>query len=282
MYYEVFIDVLFVLNGIMDFFLLRLVNRLLHSSATLWRSFLGACIGAAGICLLALSPVSRVLNTILVHVVINTMMVRFGCKLNKIRELVKGVLLLYAASFLLGGLLTFLQRMTGTRGVRMFILLGTISYLFLAAGIRAYARSEKKADRTYKVWLYMNGKCKEGTALFDTGNSLTDPVSGKPVCVGTLRLMEELLPAATVEHLEAFWDGKAKEWDFGTLHPHFIPFSSLGCSQGLALAVTLDYLCLEGRKIHKVITRPVIAFSRESSSFGKDCQIILHPNLIDS
>lgn len=83
MYYEVYLDVLFVVNGIMDYFLLRLVNRLLHGSATPGRSLLGAFIGAAGVCMLVLVPGSRVLNTILVHVVINTIMVRFGCNLKK-------------------------------------------------------------------------------------------------------------------------------------------------------------------------------------------------------
>ena len=67
-----------------------------------------------------------------------------------------------------------------------------------------------------------------------------------------------------------------------SLHPHFLPFSSVGCPHGTALAVTLDYLCVEGLEVHKVIPRPVIAFPRENSSFSGDYQVILHPNLIDS
>lgn len=281
MYYEVFIDVLFVINFLMDFFLLRLVNRLLHSSATLGRSLLGAVIGAGGICLLAIHPGSRMMNTILVHVVINTLMVRFGCNLRKIRSLCRGILILYAAGFLLGGAMLALRNHIGTRGLRAVILSGSISYLFLSAGIRAYTRAEKEADRTYKVWLYANGKCKEGTALLDTGNNLTDPVSGKPVCIGQTGILEGLLEKDTIRELELFREGRPGG-SFGNLSPRFIPFTSLGCSQGMVLAVTLDYLCLEGQRIHKVIRRPVIAFSWENSSFLGDYQIILHPKLIDS
>ena len=133
MYYEIFIDVLFTMNYVMDFFLLRLVNRLLHSSATLGRSLLGALIGAGGVCLLAIHPGSRIMNTILVHVVINTLMVRFGCKLKKIRELVKGILVLYMAAFLLGGMMMLVQRYSGSWGIRVCLFSGTISYLFLVA-----------------------------------------------------------------------------------------------------------------------------------------------------
>ncbi|NCC42642.1 MAG: hypothetical protein EOM18_03465 [Clostridia bacterium] len=281
-YYEVFIDVLFIKNCVMDFFLLRLVNRLLRGSATLRRSLLGACIGAAGLCLLAIFPGSRLLNTILVHVVVNTMMVRFGCNIKKIRNLVKGVLLVYAASILLGGAQQLIQRYTLFQGVRIFVLSGTISYLLLAAGIRAYARAEKKADRIFKVRLYANGKCKEGTALLDTGNSLMDPISGKPVCIAEMAVLEAILPANINERLMEFGEGKICGNDFGNLKPHFIPFTSLGCSKGIVLAVTLDSMCLEGVKIHKEIIHPVIAFSRENSSFHGDYQVILHPNLINS
>ncbi len=281
MYYEVFIDVLFAINFLMDFFLLRLVNRLLHSSATLGRSLLGAVTGAGGLCLLAVHPGSRIVNTILVHVVINTLMVRFGCNLRKIRELCKGVLMLYAAGFLSGGIMQLIQRYAGARGVRIVLLSGAISYLFLAAGIRAYTRAEGKADRTYKVWLYANGKCKEGTALLDTGNGLADPVSGKPVCIGQIGMLEGLLEEDTIRELELFGEGRPGG-GFGNLSPHFVPFTSLGCSQGMVLAVTLDYLCLEGQRIHKVIRRPVIAFSGEKGPFLGDYQMILHPNLIDS
>lgn len=282
MYYEVYLDVLFVLNGIMDYFLLRLVNRLLHGSATPGRCLWGAVIGAVGICIVTLYPGSRMLNTLLVHVVLNTIMVRFGCNLRKKRILIKGVFLLYAAAFLLGGAMQLLLRLTGTKGTRMFVIWGTAGYLILKAGIRAYAHSEETGRRTYRIQVYINGKCQEGTALLDTGNGLLDSVTGKPVCVGSVQMLDGLLTEETRKQLEEFWEGNITEGDFGKMHPHFLPFTSLGCARGLALAVTADYLCLEGQKIHKVIARPVIAFSRENSSFQGDYQMILHPNLIDS
>ena len=192
MYYEVFIDVLFVINFVMDYFLLRLACRLLGHSATWPRSLAGAAIGAAGICLLAVFPMGRILNTILIHVVVNTIMVRFGCNLKKWREIAQGVLVLYGAGFLLGGMLLMLQRATGSRGVRAFFLLGTVSYMLLAAGIRVCSRAKRKRARLLRVWLYANGKCHEGRGLYDTGNQLWDPVSNKPVSIGDSAILETL------------------------------------------------------------------------------------------
>lgn len=182
----------------------------------------------------------------------------------------------------MGGAMQMLIRFTGKKGVWIFCLAGTISYLLTELGIRVYTRTEKKADSRVKVWLYANGKCQEGTALLDTGNSLRDPWNKKPVSIGEIQLLEAVTGKKTCEQLLAFWEGKRIEGEFGNLSPHFIPFASLGCENGLALAVTMDYLYLESGEIQKVITRPVIAFSREKSSFSGDYQLILHPDLIDS
>ena len=281
MYYEIFIDVLFTMNYVMDFFLLRLVNRLLHSSATLGRSLLGALIGAGGVCLLAIHPGSRIMNTILVHVVINTLMVRFGCNLKTVREILKGVLILYICSFLLGGMMLFWQSRMEMREIKMVLLAGSISYLFLEAGIRVYTRKEKKENCTYQVCLYEGDKSREGKALLDTGNGLTDPVSGKPVNVIRREMLNGLLADTILDSLEHFSE-KCPDEDFGNLSPHFVPFATLGCTGGLLVAITIDYLSLEIQGKNKIIFRPVVAFSDEGAVFPENYQMILHPNLIDS
>lgn len=281
-YYEVYLDVLFVVNFVMDVFLLRLTGRLLGCTATWRRSLTGALSGAAGICLMAVFPQSRTVNTILIHAVINTIMVRFGCNLKTWKETAQGILVLYGAGFLLGGMLLMLRRYTSSRGVCAFLLSGAVSYVLLAAAVWVSARAKRKRARIFRVWLYANGKCHEGCGLYDTGNQLADPSTGKPVCMGEFQILEDLLSGETLEDLKAFWRGSCREGNFGNLHPRFLPFAGAGCEQGIALAVTLDYLCVEGQEVHKVIVRPVIAFAGENSSFAGDYQVILHPNLIDS
>ena len=281
MYYEVCLDVLFVLNMIMDFFLLRLVGLVLQKQVSRKRSLVGACLGAGGVCILILHPYNSLGNMILAYLVINTLMVRFGCNLKKIKDLLWGNILLYGVGFLMGGLVEFLWKMTGGTSVRIFFMIGGISYLILGTGLSVYEVYRKQTEKLFQFQLYANGKCKEGTALLDTGNSLKDTVSQKPVCIGETQLLEELLTEEMVKGLKNFSMGKESEVCFGSLNPRYIPFSSLGCSDGLAVAVTMDYLCLEGQKIHKVITHPVIAFSGKNNSFAGDYQMILHPNLIN-
>lgn len=282
MYYEVYLDVLFVLNVMMDYFLLRLVGRLLQISVRPVRSFLGACMGAAGVCLLTIYPLTSWMNMILAYFVINTFMVRFGCNLKKMKDLIWGSIFLYGVGFLMGGLMELLRRITGTEGVRNFLMISSVSYLILWGSLTAYKGFRKQMEKTFRFQLYVNGRCREGTALLDTGNSLRDTISKKPVCIGGMQLLEGMLTEEMIQGLKAFSKGADAQICFEKLNPHFIPFTSLGCAGGLALAVTMDYLCLENQKVHKVIIRPVIAFSGENNSFSGDYQMILHPNLVDS
>ena len=282
MYYEIWIDILFIVNAWIDFLLLRLVSYLLGGTATPLRSMLGACIGASVVCLLTIFSVSPMVNTLLVHVVGNTMMVRFGCNLKKIKKIGAGVCLLYATTIFMGGFMQWIQNYV--EGIRLegILFVATLGYVLLRIGLFFYASYRNRKENVYEVTLYANGKYKKTTAFLDTGNHLYDSFSGKPVCIVEITMLEGLCSARCIEQLQDFQGGMEFEEEFLKLRPHYIPFSSLGCSNGILLAVTMDFLCLENQRIQKVITRPVIAFSSENSSFLGNYQMILHPNLVDS
>ncbi len=282
MYYEIWIDILFIVNAWIDFLLLRLVNLVLRGTATPIRSMAGACVGASVVCLLTCFPMTPIVNTLLVHVVGNTIMVRFGCNLKKIKTLCAGVLLLYGMTFFMGGFLQMAQGAKKGISIEEILLFGVIGYLVCVVFIRMYTKYITQQENTYKVWIYANGKCKEFTAFLDTGNHLRDPLTQKPVCIMKSTLLEGLCSAKTIEHLRKFQEGTEFEEEAVKLKPHYIPFTSLGCPNGMTLAVTIDFLRLENQRIQKVITRPVIAFSDEGSFFFGNYQMILHPNLIDS
>ena len=282
MYYEVFLDVLFLVNLWMDFFLLRLVSRLLHVHAAIGRSLWGACIGSAGVCMLLVCPVTRYLNILLVHVVINTLMIRFGCGVKKIQELILGVVLLYVCTFFMGGFLQFFKQEMGTHNVYFWMLLAAVAYGVMALLLMVQAKMSAKKEHTYTACIYANGKCKKVQAFMDTGNQLFDPVSKKPVSIISVFAMEELLSAEQVKQLKNFHEGIVDVEALGRLRPHFLQFECLGCTKGMAVAVSLDYLCLENYKTQKIITNPIVALYEESEGFLREYEMILHPNLIDS
>ena len=94
-------------------------------------------------------------------------------------------------------------------------------------------------------------------------------------------MLNGLIADTILDSLEHFSE-KCSDEDFGNLYPHFVPFASLGCTGGLLVAITIDYLSLEIQGKNKIIFRPVVAFSDEETVFPENYQMILHPNLIDS
>lgn len=317
MYYEIYIDILFIENMAMDFFLLCLVSLLLMRKIQLRRCLLGALLGAAGICILAVFPLRQWQNRVAAHAVINTLMIKSGCKIKKTGDMLKGIFLLYMNSFLLGGILQVILRNFPQKNTGILLLSGMAAAVVTAVAVWLARQEQSKAELYYSVCLYANGKCIEGTAFLDTGNHLTDGMGRRPVCICEKAFLQKLLSPEIWDRLETMEScvrttgerksgqgatgerkssqgatGKPKsgamaseetaDAQFGRLMPHFLPFTSVGCRNGMLLAVTLDFLSLENQGVHKLIKRPVIAFLPERESFRGAYQVILHPGLIDN
>ena len=99
-----------------------------------------------------------------------------------------------------------------------------------------------------KVWL--NGSVQTITALYDTGHTLRDPVSGKAV------LIAEQHAFTWPNDVEKILDEKISvEEKMARLHTcgtqlrfSLLPYKAIGTSCGLLLSVKSDYLLVDGRR----------------------------------
>ena len=74
-----------------------------------------------------------------------------------------------------------------------------------------------------------------------------DSVNGKPVSVGTEKVLSEICSEETVSCLKHLKENPGESGKPGTagLHPHFTFFHSIGKEQGMMLAVTFERLCIQ-------------------------------------
>ena len=105
MYYELYIDVLFLENFMMDSLLLLAVNRVLKCGRSYGRIFLGGALGSTLTCLVIAVPFPAVIKLVFFHIVINSLMITAGLKISSIVQFVKAFILLYLAAFVFGGIL---------------------------------------------------------------------------------------------------------------------------------------------------------------------------------
>lgn len=285
MYYELYIDVYFLINLVMDYLILLIVRKLLKCTATHLRILSGSLLGAVLACLAVLVPPGFYKAAAIISFIgIPMLMVRIGLGYRWGKPAVKGLLSFYAVSFLTGGVFEWLNEyLTNRAGFRTFLFLSAASYGIIRAGMEIYRYFYQKNGHIYPVTLSWRGKLLNISGLLDTGNSLLDPVSHRPVCI----IGYEAISALMTEEIRNGWKQMIRmETEVAaTGQPqgealYYIPYHAVGKTNGLLPGCSIDYLVidLDGQK--KVVRHPVIGISREPVSSGNRYQMILHPQLL--
>ena len=172
MYREIYIDVVFVTNFLMDFVLLRLTGMFLGIHAAWCRCFCGAVLGAVSSCFILFIPTDYVYPAAFVlHVITAAAMARIGYKIDSKRMLARITLTLYVLAFLCGGFWDILTR-EREMALWMFLCFTGLSYCFLAICVRGYQNWLRKRETYCRVKLKAQGKTVDLTGLYDTGNLL--------------------------------------------------------------------------------------------------------------
>lgn len=264
MYYELYIDVLFLVNFMMDYFVLLTAGKILSCTATHRSVFAGAVIGAASTCAVICLPGQHFLfKFILFHFVINTVMIRTGLKIKERKKFLQAYLLLYICAFFLGGVMQFLGRRVRTAG--LFVLLAAASYEIAQGAFWLVAKVRNIQNYQCQVTLYLNGIPHRVEALIDTGNHLCDPVTKAPVHV----ISQSVIP---------------KEWARqGICGVRMVPFHSVGKGDGMIPAISIDKMIVEQKGADsgksRCILRPLIGICREQEAFPGNYQMILNPDI---
>ena len=263
MYYELYLDVLFLENLLADYLLLSLLRWILKCPARRLRRLLGAAIGSAGVCgLYVCSMESTFFGQLLIYVIFSTVMVKIGLGIKDLRTVKKAVALLYICSFLLGGIYQWVQSRLKLP-LYPFAGFTLISYWILSACMGWLLGFRERAADVFEGELGYHGRTIHIKGLLDTGNHLRDPVFGKPVSILTENRKRELC---------------------GGEEPLYqmIPFHSLGEPNGILPAFFADVLYIYQKDgSRRQIERPLIGITKEPLSSQMDYDMIAHPELLE-
>ena len=281
MYYEVYIDVVFVTNLLMDYILLRLVGMLLRYRGSRLKTILAALLGAFFSCaLLFLDMEKNRLIISILHCGCGVGMLRIAFGLKKGSLLAKGILALYLTAFLCGGFWGALmtdQDLTG----KVFLFFAAGTYFGITALISFTDSFRTRRKNIYPVTLSYQGKVQSAYGFYDTGNMLNDPVSGEPVSIVKPECLEALLPEELKDKLKHLKEdpGEIKSTDLMGLSPHYLSYKTVG-QEGVLLAVRLDDLCIHTPREVVHVNRPVFALSDRPSTLGNEYKVLLNSRLL--
>ncbi|HIT89569.1 MAG TPA: sigma-E processing peptidase SpoIIGA [Candidatus Merdenecus merdavium] len=284
----------------MDYLLLMVTRKLLKVKTTYFRMMLGSMVGALGVCLLLLFPIEKtILQIVFSHVILTTSMVMVAYPMKTKRQLVKGVLLLYGSSYLLGGIYQTLFRYSNignivqevvlgsstiSTSIRVFFAFAVFSYFIVLMGLKILEQWKNSQEHIYEVCLYFGKKELLLKGFKDTGNHLKDPLSGKAVSIMQRESAANLLDQDTLKRLDEMnqynWvGGKENESMFSQLR--YIPYHSIGKKHGLLPALTIDGMKIHIGETEQMIKHPMIGICNEAVSSKGEYEIIINAGLID-
>ena len=257
----IYVDTLFLLNGLIDYLLLLGAARLAGEPLRRLRFLAGAVLGGLyavalflpGLGFLA-HPLCRLACALLM------LLAAYGGSRRLVRQ---GVIFLALSCALGGGVLAI--GLLGGRGLalgekgvyyapfdlKLVLLSAAGCYVLLILALRGVGRHTAASGELVPVRLELDGRRAELTALVDTGNTLSDPASGQPVMVaegealgglfppdGGLTRGDLLDPAGAVERLgTGRWRGRFR----------LLPYRAVGVERGLLLVLRVDRAVLAGR-----------------------------------
>lgn len=266
MHYELYIDSVFFLNFIMNLYLLLLVDRSTLRIAGTGRLAAGAALGALCAVLGFLWDGSGILKLVLGAAVGTIGMLCVTFPVRGLRMFLKLLERLALYSFGMGGaLLALIRLLPELKGLLCSVpgVLGMGGLFLLLA--RRFQKDLYEGDCLCRAVLSRQGKKVRTAALIDSGNSLFEPISGKPVCVVEREVFDEL------------W-GEAEEGF------RVIPYHSIGRKRGILKGYLLPELLLwtggmEYRFDHVYVAVSDEKISAADSADAESVNMIINPRL---
>lgn len=199
------------------------------------------------------------LQTLLTCVGMSTLMVVLAFRLRSRAELFRSVTGLYLAAVTAAGVMELL-RPFGWFSVFWLYGVAAVGSVWLTSSLWSSVSSYTVRSRhLYQVELQFGEKKQTVTAFLDTGNHLTEPVSGKPVSI--------------------LWGGAAEELLAESEGVFCIPFHSVGRENGILPAVRADRMEIQMDGWRQIVERPYIAISEHPLSQNGSYQMLLNEKM---
>ena len=288
----VYIDVLFVVNLALNYFILLSVSGMLHRQEKRLRLFAGAALGAF-YALFIFFPSMGFLYSAALKLVASALIVLAACRVRGFWDFCKVLAGFYGISVAFGGVTFALWLFVAPRGMAwrngvayfdipplLLIACGGVCYILVTLLSRFLHRNAQPQARGTLV-VRVGSASAELPALLDTGNALCDMLTGAPVIVAAYAPLRRRIPEPLREGFRsgAPPDASAAAGAGWERRLRILPFSSVGKQNGVMPAFRPDLVEITcgGRTIRT--DRCLIAVSPDPLSPDNSVCALLSPHL---
>ncbi|MBQ8001984.1 MAG: sigma-E processing peptidase SpoIIGA [Clostridia bacterium] len=280
----VYIDVLFGINFLINILIVEGTAAIISEDIKWYRSLLAAFLGSV-YAVAVFFPSMGFAQSLAMKILLSALMVVCAFKIKNGRHFVKLLGCFYLVSFIFGGgiiavmSMTRLGSMTGavySNGTVYFnlpwkVLIGSAAGVYFMVYMFGRIRKKRlaKVSLSRKLTIYINGNSVSTNAIIDTGNSLFDPITGKPVIVCEYAELKGVVPEADNGSL-------VEKMSRAGLKVRLIPFSSIGREKGLMPGFMPDMVLLDGKEVKSC----VVGISEIPLSSRAEYHALLNPSVI--
>lgn len=272
--YNLYADVIFFNNFIMNFFLLTALRKILKLRKRRGGLWAAAMFGGAYAVAVSIFMLPVWLQALLTYVCVSTLMVMIAFKVRDGKEALKCVAGLYLTAALAAGIFNlfpagagpawYVERLFfgggfGRLSFSVYLLLGCGSFFLICYLWQAVKAAENRNSHLCRVVLFYQGKEELMTGFLDTGNMLREPYSGKPVSIIAPDCAKVLF-------------GEAKAF-------LYVPYCSVGEEAGLLPALKADRIKIERDGRCVVVEQPFIGISPGPLSQRNEYQMLLNEEM---
>ncbi|MDR2940771.1 MAG: sigma-E processing peptidase SpoIIGA [Clostridiales bacterium] len=296
---EIYADVVFLINFVMDAFIFWIVGKLIKQKCSIFRLLFGGLVTSLLFCFLIFIPFLRPLYNLPILMAILALGVKITFDPKTIREFIKYTALFNIVSFCVGGMgialfyYTNISNLIGNMvgfyieglSFKILISVSCMTYVLLKFAVGWYRKHVIKKQKFYNIKIFFDKYNEEIRALVDTGNQLSDPLTESPVIIAEFNSIKEFLPN---ELKVLFYENKENDLmallnDTGQYfykRIRLIPFNSIGKENGILLGFKPDRveICVDEKNI--VVENIIIGIYNFKLSNNNSYQGLLNPEVL--
>ncbi len=295
----VYIEYVLLENVIINFIILYVTKMLTRTRTSRIRLFIASLLGSLYIFYLFF-PNAKFMGRFIIKIAISVLMIIIAFYPERFNLFLKQISAFYLISFIFAGTtmglyyilnnnLTFINISFKTsKELIRFLIIGIGLSTALIKYIFKYHRTKmNKENFLTRVTISLNNKKVNIIALIDTGNSLKEPISQKPVIIAEYNAVESILP----DRLKKLYL-ENKEFDLNTIGKvmeeirdevklRLIPYKSIGNENGILIGFKPDSINVHyNDEVKKVKDDIIVAIYNNKLVYDQQYNGLLHPEIL--
>jgi len=282
----------------MDFFIFWITEKFIMKNISIKRLMFGAFFSSVIYCVITFADFLNFLcNPLCILIIlVFSVFITFGAA--NVKELLRNTIFFIVTSFAVGGLATalfyfcnisdfignFIDIYIHNFSLKFLIFSTSFFYILLKFIIVQYRKITIKKQVFCGAEIFFKDKKTTLNALIDTGNSLYEPISGKPVIVAEFSALKKVIPKEMsdffTENSDSVPDKIYDYIKFGNsdIELRIIPFSSIGKRKGAIMGFFADKAIIHCEKDF-CFEKVIIGICNFKLSGTNDYNALLNPQM---